>query len=619
MPQSDLRVTRWIEAFYVLLKKIAVCFVAACLLLSGVPCAAAQTQTTLAVDVTQLSVAQLQQAVDDGYLTYEIIMRVYLARMEAYADLFNCVITVNEDALDEAKSCDALYAAQGRTSLLFGIPVVVKDNIDVAGMPTTAGVSELLDNYPQADADVVVSLKAAGAIILAKTNMDQLAFSAYTSTSDFGTVNNAFDTAYSAYGSSGGSAVCVAARLAPLALGTDTACSVRAPASANGVVGLRPTQGALSTQGVVPYDTVRDTVGLMAAAVEDCAVLYDLLDGDAETAALDADALDGSSIGVIMQLLGEDGDYLIEDEILSAFNETLALICAAGATLIYIDDILDDDFQARIEQTVSGWTIVGALGNYLACHTAAITDYASLCSCVPELNGYYSENTAEDMTAAVALQTELRAYVESKMDGYGVDAVVYPTLRVAVITHAQTQIYSSSTEIAPAAGLPALTLPIGTDADGLPIGLEMLARADDEQTLFNLAYSLEQTLQLSLQTSLAPSLYVVSDSLRALIDTFENDDSLPQTWRSAVSDWLSAAYYNETDADATAASFLAAAYVSDGVRVAASTQRSRAATVILCVVWTAAALFALYALWLLAAMLGGRGKKRRRRRRARRY
>lgn len=178
--------------------------------------------TEAMIDITGMSIRQLQQAVDEGRLNYETITRIYLDRIEAYADDYNVIISINEQAIEEAKALDVIYKEQGRNSGVFGMPILVKDNIDVKGMPTTAGAKGLINNYPIADVPLIENLRDAGVIFLAKTNMDEFAFNGSFSRSGFGLVKNGFNPLYSSYGSSGGSAVGVALELAVAALGSDT-------------------------------------------------------------------------------------------------------------------------------------------------------------------------------------------------------------------------------------------------------------------------------------------------------------------------------------------------------------------------------------------------------------
>ena len=228
------------------------------------------------VDINELNIYEIQEYVDQGYLTYEKIVKLYLDRINEYNEQYNALITINENALEEAKKLDIEYQEKGRRSLIFGLPVIVKDNIDVKGMPTTNGTKALLDSYPYENSYAVQKLIDNGAIIIGKANMDEFAFNATFTHSSFGYTYNAFNTNYSSYGSSGGSAVSVAANLAVYALGTDTGSSVRVPSSANGVVGLRPSYDLINTSGVIKFEETRDVVGVITKYVSDNAIVLDI-------------------------------------------------------------------------------------------------------------------------------------------------------------------------------------------------------------------------------------------------------------------------------------------------------------------------------------------------------
>lgn len=300
------------------------------------------SHTFAVVDITELSIRELQQAVDDGFLTYEQIMRLYLERIEAYGEMYQCITQISETALEEAIACDQIYKEQGRSSLLFGLPAIVKDNLDVAGMATTDGNAFLETKLATMDADVIASLKNAGAIIVAKANMDRYAEHSQYSISDYGRVNNAFDLSMSAYGSSGGSAVSAAASLAPICIGTDTNASIRVPSGANGVVGIRPTYGLLSRKGLTVCIAGRDTAGPIAKTVEDAAIILTALNNHEidYTSYLDMYALDGMRIGIIERLWN-----FATPSVKEQLEIAVAVLEDQGAEIVYMPISICDDWE----------------------------------------------------------------------------------------------------------------------------------------------------------------------------------------------------------------------------------------------------------------------------------
>src|SRR5437588_6575454 len=278
------------------------------------------------VSVSQPTLAGLQAALAAGTLSSAALTGFYLQRIERLNPALHAVITVNPDAQAAAVASDAARAADGPRGPLEGIPVLVKDNIQVAGLPTTAGWPALLSPEP-GDAFLVSRLRRAGAVIIGKANLSEWAnFRATHSTSGWSTLGGQTANPYALdrnpSGSSSGSAAGVAAGLAPLAVGTETDGSIMAPASACGIVGIKPTNGLISRRGIVPISPVQDTAGPMAASVADPAALLAVMaaadpedpvsadennlaerarggtSGPAYTYALDPDALDGARLGI---------------------------------------------------------------------------------------------------------------------------------------------------------------------------------------------------------------------------------------------------------------------------------------------------------------------------------
>ena len=252
------------------------------------------------IDLPDATIAKLTAEMEDGHVTSAELTQMYLDRIAAYDDKLNLnsITNINPNALEEAQTMDRERAAGKIRGPLHGIPVIVKDNIDVAGMATTAGSAAFAGNIAPQDAFVVKRLREAGAVILAKANMSEFARSAIDSHSTFGgNVHNAYDPSKTAGGSSGGTAVAVTSNFAAAGLGTDTGGSIRYPSAFANIYGLRPSKGLTSTNGVFPLRAANDTVGPMARTAEDLAVMLDVIAGTDEkdnfTLEADADALKG--------------------------------------------------------------------------------------------------------------------------------------------------------------------------------------------------------------------------------------------------------------------------------------------------------------------------------------
>jgi amidase len=299
-----------------------------------------------AIEIDSATIADLNAAFKAGTLTSEKLVALSLARIDAYdrrGPSLRGMIAVNPKALDTARALGAERRAKGPRSALHGIPVILKDNIDTADMPTTGGSVLLEGSIPPDDAFVVNKLRAAGAVILGKANLSEFASGgAYSSLG--GQSLNPHDLARTPSGSSGGTGVAIAAAYAPVGLGTDTGGSIRGPSTANGIVGLKPTHGLLSRDGIIPLALTFDTAGPMARSVYDVALVLGVMTGidpaDAATRKgegrfetdytkhLNRDALRGARIGIARDFLGQDPDVDWVTE------SSLEAMRRAGATVI---------------------------------------------------------------------------------------------------------------------------------------------------------------------------------------------------------------------------------------------------------------------------------------------
>src|SRR5688572_28295700 len=278
------------------------------------------------VDLDAVTIADVNRAFAKGTLTSERLVQMFLARIQAFdrqGPMLRSIITVNPKALETARELDAERKAKGPRSIMHGIPIVVKDNIDTADMPTTGGSALLEGSIPPDDAFVVRKLRAAGAVIIAKANLSEFA-SAAAHSSLGGQILNPHDLTRPPAGSSGGTGVALAAAFAMAGLGTDTGGSVRGPSTSNGIAGLKTTWGLVSRDGVIPLALTFDTVGPMARSVYDVAALLNVLAGadpaDASTKlgdgratgdytqSLRIDALKGARLGIARDFMGQDQD-----------------------------------------------------------------------------------------------------------------------------------------------------------------------------------------------------------------------------------------------------------------------------------------------------------------------
>lgn len=491
------------------------------------------------VPLDAATIGDLNAAFDAGTLTAEALVRMCLARIDAFdrqGPALHAVITLNPKALETARALDAERRTKGRRSPLHGVPVVLKDNYDTADMPTTGG-SVLLEGWiPPRDAFIVRKLRDAGAIVLAKVNLSEFA-SGGTYSSLGGQSHNPHDLTRTPSGSSGGTGVAIAAAYAPIGLGTDTGGSIRGPATANGVVGLKPTHGLLSRSGIIPLALSFDTGGPLARNVYDVAAALGVMTGidsddDATrksegksqtdyTAALRTDALKGARIGIARDFLGADPDvdWVIES--------SLDSMRTAGATVV--DVKLPKwllDAKGDLYTAIRYPEFVTQIAEYLRSTGPKYPKtLADMVERAKQINAPRDDGAGPNPSRWTLFKREVdsasvpdyqykavrdyglplvRAIVEGTFDAQQLDAIVYPTAsrRPALIAAMATSGTSaasalaasgmSATDIANLTGFPDLIVPAGFTGDRLPVGISFLGRAFSEPALLSLGYSFEQ-------------------------------------------------------------------------------------------------------------------------------
>lgn len=462
----------------------------------------------------EATIPELQRAMDEGRLTSVALVEMYLARIEAFDDhgpMLNAFIFVNPGARSEAAALDAERARSGPRGPLHGIPVVVKDNIETVDMPTTAGSRAMEGFRPNSDAFQVRRLRDAGAVILGKANLCEFATCWESRSSLGGQTLNPYDLRRDPGGSSGGTAVAVAANLAAVGLGTDTCGSVRVPAAHGDIYGLRPTTGRSSRSGVIPFSPTLDEVGPMARSVTDLAILLDATVGqdpeDPTTVAGDhdyagavtPDGLDGTRIGVLPFSAGSPAGNQVQ----AALDD----MAANGAALS--DVTLPSNPMRYLFFDEMG----PALDAYLAAHPGApVRTLDQIIGLEPseERTPRLRELAAAEPDPAVlerqiSLRGTWRDAIVAFMDEHHLDAIAYPvtTLTAALVGSPQDH-YDCA--ISAFSGLPTIAVPAGFTSDGLPVGLELLGRPFDEEALIAIAAGFEAHTDHRYLPSSAPPL-----------------------------------------------------------------------------------------------------------------
>jgi amidase len=504
-------------------------------------------------DVTDRSIEALQSAMQAGEVTSRQLVDLYLARITAYdqhGPSLNSIVSINPLAHDAAAALDSERSAKGPRGPLHGIPVIVKDNYETIEMPTSAGSIALATFHPLRDAFQVQRLKAAGAVILAKTNMHELASGITTVGSRFGQTKNPYDLDRNPGGSSGGTGAAVAASFAAAGMGSDTCGSIRNPASHSNLVGLRGTQGLSSRAGIVPLSSTQDIGGPIARSIGDLAIMLDATVGvdpaDPSTASaagriprsyragLVADSLKGARLGAVRTLFGN----AIEDEEVSAIVlGTLSELKKAGAEVTDVvipglEDLLRDssminsDFKFDFAEYLvkSEDPPVKSLAEILErglFHAALESQFRT--------RNAVEQRESETSRRARVKRMAIRQAVEAVLAEHRLTALVYPTLRRKPARIGDLQRFGNC-QLSAHSGLPALAVPAGFSADGLPVGMDLLGSAFTEQDLLTVGYSIEQTLRLRRRPFSTPALVngkppelrtetiLLSDSDRVIVD-----------------------------------------------------------------------------------------------------
>lgn len=509
------------------------------------------------IDLMDASISELSTAMEKGELTAVQLVQMYLDRINAYDKSLNLnsIISINPDALTEAAKLDQLRAEGKIKGKLHGIPIIVKDNYDVAGMATTAGSASLANSIALDDCYVVKKLKEQGAIILAKANMSEFASSGSDSRSTLGgTVHNPYDTTRSSAGSSGGTAVAVTCNFAAAGLGTDTGSSIRRPSSFNNLYGIRPSKGLTSIDGVIPLNADRDVTGPLCRSAEDLAIMLEgmagtdpadsytadannLIPSGGYTSNLTSNSLKGKKIGYLSNSFGysvlNTGEVAtgsavsLDNKISGMVTKAKSNLVKAGATLVDVSNLIPETLITSLRQKTSysvfEWDMneyLASLGENAPCKTVKDIMNTGLCVNYININVKNPANSLSEMTNPRTTEDwntcwnnmlNFRTTISKILKDNGIDAVIYVSqtdvanvqeenANLAKTTVNKNNAASYINYFGPVAGLPDMMMPMGfakTDAangytEKMPLGMSMFTSYGNEETLFEIAYAYEQ-------------------------------------------------------------------------------------------------------------------------------
>jgi len=485
--------------------------------------------TAQTFEVEETTIAQVHDAMKAGRLTCRALVGEYLKRISAYdknGPAINAIVLINPDAEKQADELDRRFAQSGLTGPLHCVPMIVKDNFETAGLRTSNGALAFEKFIPDHDAFLVKRVKEAGAIVLAKSNMAEWAFSPYETVSSIlpGYTHNPYALERVTAGSSGGTAAAIAASMGLVGLGSDTGNSIRGPSSHQSLVGIRSTMGLTSRAGVFPLSMLADIAGPMARTVEDAARVFQVVVGEDPNdpvtaaahdhpkvdylAALDRNGLKGATIGILRQAYEREST---DPEITKIFLNAIEELKRAGATIV--DPI-------TVEQVPRGGGGGGRGGggcqgfkydlNHFLASEGDKVPVKSLAE-VLRSRGYHpsvqlrlenADKGAENGPETPACEADrnyraqFRTAVLNAMDKYKLDAFVYPTWSniPRLIGDLNTPAGDNSQIYSPTTGFPAINVPMGFSRGGtLPIGMTIFGKAWSEATLIKFAYAYEQS------------------------------------------------------------------------------------------------------------------------------
>ncbi len=469
----------------------------------------------------ELTIESLHAGFRAGTITAHEVTQWYLDRIADSG--LNAVVTTNRRALDEAAELDRRWAAGAPVGPLHGVPVLIKDQGETAGIPTSFGSELFADYIPERDCTVVARLRTAGAVILAKTTMCDFAAGWFSSSSRTGHTSNAYATERDSGGSSAGTAAGVAANLGLVGVGEDTGGSIRIPASFNNLFGLRVTTGLISRTGFSPLVHFQDTPGPMARTVGDLALLLETTTTPRApylSSVIDPQAGSGLRVGVLESGFGSDADPRcapVNTVVRSAIAE-LARLGAAVVADLHIENLSAEIAETSVYVKQSRSDITGFLADRGG-PVAAFDEIYERKAFHPENDLFHGIMGGPVDVAGDAEYLRLRLnqqHFRRKVLGLfadnALDVLVYPTVQVIPPTHTELAegLYSAltfptNTVIGSQSGLPALTMPVGFTTDNLPVGLEVLGTPFSEAALLRLAASWEAAVNPRKAPTLAHS------------------------------------------------------------------------------------------------------------------
>jgi Asp-tRNA(Asn)/Glu-tRNA(Gln) amidotransferase A subunit family amidase len=495
---------------------------------------------TMPFDSREATIDSVHHALYSRLSTCREVVSSFIARIEAHNDRINAIITLNPNALSIADSLDEQLSAGNTTGPLFCVPILLKDNYDTADMPTTGGSQSLASSQPTEDAPSVTAFKNAGAIILGKANLHELALEGISVSSLGGQTINPYDSTRTPGGSSGGTGAAVASSFCVFGTGTDTVNSLRSPASANSLCSIRPTKGLITRTGIIPISTTHDVIGPIARTMKDVAVAltvmattgYDAADNETAlvpsanrdidyAASLSGATLKGLRLGVLNGFFNRTNSSEVTP-VNNAMDALMGRLSEEGITLVPIDEkiynataiqasfdvqryeyrqlmdaylqrsSLSGDHPETLNELYSRKAVNGSGGEFLVLPSQY--EYVNTALVSSTSNATYLERQTGIQNLTLAL---LNTFASSNLD-----AIIYPEQKNLVVKIGSASQSGRNGILAALTGTPVVTVPAGfsepsEDAPiGVPIGMEILGRPFEEQKLLGIGYRIEQLMKI---------------------------------------------------------------------------------------------------------------------------
>ncbi|KAL8648987.1 MAG: hypothetical protein Q9226_005764 [Calogaya cf. arnoldii] len=475
-------------------------------------------------EVREATIESVHNTVFSRLSTCRGVVEAFIARIEAYNPIINAIITLNPEALAVADSLDQSLAASNTTGILFCVPVLLKDNYDTKDMATTGGCLDLTNSKPSIDAPAVTALKRAGAIILGKTNLHELALEGLSVSSLGGQTLNPYDLTRTPGGSSGGTGAAIAASFAIFGTGTDTVNSLRSPASANSLFSVRPTRGLISRAGVIPISYTQDAIGPIARNVDDLAVAltvmasvgYDESDNVTflvphssrnldHAAALYGGSLQGVQFGLVEGFFNRSNSNETTP-VNEALDATVAALTAAGAKVVPIRSPIFNSSYILQNYDTQRFEYRQQMDEYLARPSLRGSHPGRLKDLYASGNFLVIPSQYEYVNTALVSSTQNTTYAPRKLGiqnftlalhavfaDHALDALIYPEQANLVVKVGVASQSGRNGILAAVTGSPVVTVPAGfspatdTAPEGIPIGMEILGLPWTEGKLLNIA------------------------------------------------------------------------------------------------------------------------------------